>query len=116
MEIDHINGDKKDDAWGNLQELTKLAHAQKTAADNPGSDKKVSETQGLKIFATHIETGDTLSFNSPGDAAHQLGLTQTNIAQHMKDKGRRVVLYTFKVDPLHNEEQAELPDLGGGSN
>lgn len=42
MEIDHINGDKKDNSWSNLQELNRADHMAKTRADNPLMAKRHS--------------------------------------------------------------------------
>jgi hypothetical protein len=109
MEIDHMNTIKKDDAWHNLQQLTRLAHAAKTAIDNPDSGRKSSETQGLKLIATHIDTGETRKFSSQNDAAKQLGLDQANIGKHLRRKLKRVGRYTFEVDPVHENGQLDLP-------
>jgi hypothetical protein len=61
------------------------------------------------VVATHIDTGEQLSFDSASEAARQLGLSQANINSHLNGNGTRVGRYKFGLDPAYAAEQANLP-------
>ena len=109
MDIDHINGDKNDDSWSNLQELSRVDHNVKTRTDNPLMWKKLSETKSLRVIATHIETGEESHFQSCSDAARMLGLHPASICLNLKGRCTRVGQYKFLADPAYIAEQDDLP-------
>jgi hypothetical protein len=110
MECDHIVPVSRGggDDWANLQELTKEAHALKTALDNPEKGKKAGITRGVSILARHAGTGDETRFDSVKDAVIGLGINNQVIARSLKGetiKGDYVFSYTRE----HLIEHADLP-------
>jgi hypothetical protein len=106
-EIDHIDQNKMNDSWANLQELTKNEHAKKTANDNPDSGRKGSISQGSSIVAKNLDTGVESNFHSHMEAARELGLDAQNIGKQLMGKLTRVGRYTFAVDPVYGATQAD---------
>jgi hypothetical protein len=96
------------DDWANLQELTKEAHARKTALDNPDAGKKMGITQGIPIIARHVETGVDTRFNSVRDAVRKLGIQNRVIERSLKGETIKGD-YVFSYTPEHVAEQADLP-------
>lgn len=109
MDIDHIDGNPKNDSWSNLQELSRAAHVAKTTAINPQLGQKLSVSQGMALVATHIDSGDRFLYASGGEAAKHLRLNLGNIWRCLKGGTKRVGRYSFAVDPKYLTEQADLP-------
>lgn len=108
MDIDHINGDKKDDRWSNLQELTRVEHNAKTSASNPQIGHKSAQALGQKVIAVDMHTGEEFSFISQTDAARELGLLQASVNMCLKGRTTRAGRFKFKIDPMYLAEQADL--------
>jgi hypothetical protein len=99
MDIDHINGNKKDDSWSNLQKLSRDEHNAKPRADNPHMARKRPETRGQKLIATDTNTitGQISKFASHKEAAKKLGTSLTTVCTCLKEC-RNVSNYTLEVD------------------
>ena len=64
MDIDHRDGNPRNNCIENLQCLTRLEHGRKTARDNPNRSDKVGKSQGLSGKAYNPITKHTIYFDS----------------------------------------------------
>ena len=80
MQIDHINGDKRDDSLANLQLVSPSQHAVKTRLDNPGMVIATVQHKMMKVM--RIGKDGTKMFASQCEAARETpGAWQQHISK-----------------------------------
>jgi len=130
-EIDHRDGNPRNNAIENLQCLSKKDHGTKTAIDNPGRGAKAGKTQGLPGIAKNSATGEEVIFDSIMDLSRKIGADSSNIHRFLK-KGKYKGKYpprgydeitfdtndieneTWKIHPIHGLEVSNLGRVKDG--
>jgi hypothetical protein len=121
-DIDHKDADPLNNAFDNLQILTKGEHAQKTCDQNPHKGKKAGVKSSYRVVRFRIgengERVDEMFFDSMNEATRKVKATQKRINRSMEkdvpdSKGYRWA-NECDNDDLPGEEWRQVPGLRDG--
>jgi HNH endonuclease len=91
MTVNHINENKLDNSWNNLELLTSAKNLS-IASNRRGKPRQ-------KVKSIHIDSGEIRFFNGISEASRQLGVYQSCISQILNGKQKRTKRYRFeKID------------------
>ena len=127
FEIDHRDGNPRNNAIENLQCLSKKDHGTKTAIDNPDRGAKVGKTQGLSGVAKNSATGNQVIFDSINDLSRKIETSPANIHRFLKKgesppRGYDEITFdtnyieneTWKIHPIHDLEVSDFGRVKDG--
>lgn len=89
MTVNHINENKLDNSWNNLELLSHKDNVRLKTT-------KTGRYKIVPIRAINIDTGEILIFETQGTAAKELKLNKTSIFQQLEGRRKRVGRYTFE--------------------